>query len=179
MISGEWKGVIFMDPIEKILFPVDFSEVSPMIAPFVLMVGESFKAEIHILFVARTLEYFSSIYVSPVTIQNFEEDVIKGAEKKMDEFVQSHFKNYPSLRTKVSLGDAAEEILKYIHVEGVDLVIIGTHGRKGLERILFGSVAERVIKMSTVPVVSINPYRQGDVKQWEKLQEEGFEEARE
>jgi nucleotide-binding universal stress UspA family protein len=120
-----------MDPVEKILFPVDFSEVSPKIAPFVHMVGESFKAEIHLFFVARTLEYFSSVYVSPVTIQNFEDDVIKGAEKKMDEFVQSHFKHYPSIRTKVSLGDAAEEILDYIQAESMDMVIIGTHGRKG------------------------------------------------
>ena len=42
--------------------------------------------------------------------------------------------------------------------EGVDLVIMGTHGRKGLERIIFGSVAERVVKNSPIPVLTVNPY---------------------
>lgn len=57
------------------------------------------------------------------------------------------------------MGDAAEEILSYIRSARIDLVIIGTHSRKGLERIFFGSVAERVIKMSPTPVLSGNPYR--------------------
>ena len=48
--------------------------------------------------------------------------------------------------------------------QGIDLVIMGTHGRKGLNRILFGSVAERVIKMSPIPVLSINPYRVPDLE---------------
>jgi nucleotide-binding universal stress UspA family protein len=57
-------------------------------------------------------------------------------------------------------GDPAEEILKYIAQEKVDLVIMGTHGRKGLDRVLFGSVANEVVKKSPVPVLTINPYRQ-------------------
>ena len=57
------------------------------------------------------------------------------------------------------LGDAIEEIINYINNEGIDLVIMGTHGRKGLNRVFFGSVADGVIKMSPVPVMSINPYR--------------------
>jgi nucleotide-binding universal stress UspA family protein len=56
------------------------------------------------------------------------------------------------------LGDAAEEILKYVRSEGIDLIIMGTHGRKGLEKIVFGSVAERVVQKSPVPVLTINPY---------------------
>jgi nucleotide-binding universal stress UspA family protein len=57
------------------------------------------------------------------------------------------------------VGDAAEEIINRVKSEGIGLVIIGTHGRKGLDRIVFGSVADRVIKMSPVPVLSINPYK--------------------
>jgi len=56
-------------------------------------------------------------------------------------------------------GDPAEEILKYVESEKVDLVIMGTHGRKGLDRILFGSVANEVVKRSPAPVLTINPYR--------------------
>jgi nucleotide-binding universal stress UspA family protein len=58
----------------------------------------------------------------------------------------------------VVLGDAAEEILNYAKTEGIDLIIMGTHGRKGIERIIFGSVAERVVKKSPIPVLTVNPY---------------------
>ena len=80
----------------------------------------------------------------------------------MDEFMEDHFREYPRVKTRVAMGDPAEEILGFIEAEGIDLVIMGTHGRKGLERVIFGSVAERVIKTSPVPVLSINPYRVPD-----------------
>jgi nucleotide-binding universal stress UspA family protein len=148
-----------MKTIKKILFPVDFSDVSPKIAPWVQMMAEKFEAEIHLLFVARGLGYLSDVYVMPVIIENIQGEIIKGGEIAMEKFVVAHFEKYPALEAKVIPGDAAEGILNYITSEGIDLVIMGTHGRKGLDRILFGSVADRVIKMAQVPVLSINPYR--------------------
>jgi nucleotide-binding universal stress UspA family protein len=147
-----------MKEINKVLFPVDLSEVSPKVSPWVLTIAKRFNAEIHLLFVARRLEYLSSVYVTQVSIENFEGELVTGAEKGIEEFAKTYFKEYPACKTRVVLGDAAEEILNYINSEGIDLVIIGTHGRKGLERIFFGSVAERVIKKSPVPVLSVNPY---------------------
>ena len=148
-----------MQTFNKILFPVDLSEASPKIAPLVLMVAKTFSSEIHLLFVARRLEYFSSIYVTHVSIQNFEEEIVKGAEKRMEEFIETYFHGYPDCKTRVVIGDPSEEIVNYIESESMDLVIIGTHGRKGIERIMFGSVANRVIRRSPIPVLSINPYR--------------------
>jgi nucleotide-binding universal stress UspA family protein len=148
-----------MNEFNKILFPIDFSDVSPKIAPRTLTIARKFSAEVHLLFVARRFEHLSSLNVEQVTIENIENETIRGAETKMEEFADRYLENYPICRTRVVLGDAAEEILNYVRSEKIDLIIIGTHGRKGLERILFGSVAERVIKMSPVPVMSINPYR--------------------
>ena len=148
-----------MKKINKILFPVDLSEVSPKVAPWVLTVAKKFNTEIHLLFVARKLEHLSSVYVTLVSIEKFEDELVRGAEKGIEEFATTYFKGYPACKNRVVLGDAAEEILSYIKTEAIDLVIIGTHGRKGLERIFFGSVAERVIKKSSVPVLSVNPYR--------------------
>ena len=120
---------------------------------------KKFESELHLLFVARSFRYFDNMYVPPVSIQTIEHNIIEGGEKQMEEFAQTYCRDYHACKTRVVLGDAAEEILKYIESEGIDLVIMGTHGRKGLDRILFGSVADRVIKMSPVPVMSINPYR--------------------
>lgn len=144
---------------KKILFPADLSEVSPKIAPYVKEVASKFSAEVHIVFVARILQHFTSIYVPHPSVRNFEAEIVKGAEKKLGEFVEEHFRGV-SPKAKVVLGDAAEEILNYVRSEGIDLIIMGTHGRKGLEKIVFGSVAERVVQKSPVPVLTINPYGQ-------------------
>ena len=53
----------------------------------------------------------------------------------------------------------AEKIIEYIEDQKIDLVIMGTHGRKGMDKIIFGSVAERVVKTSPVPVMVVNPFK--------------------
>ena len=148
-----------MESVNKILFPVDFSKVSPVIAPWVLTLAEKFNAEIHLLFVVRSLGHFSSIDVAEISITAFEAEIIEAGESKMQEFTKAYFSDYPDIKAKVTVGDAAEEILRYIKSEGIDLVIIGTHGRKGLDRVFFGNVANTVVKKAQAPVMSINPYR--------------------
>ncbi|MDO9566012.1 MAG: universal stress protein [Candidatus Desulfaltia sp.] len=148
-----------MKEFNKILFPVDLSESSPKIVPFVTTMARKFGSEIHLLFVARVFEYFSGIYVPHTSINQFEDEVVKGAKKRLEEFTEECFSDFPGTEAKVVPGDISEEILKYTVFNGIDLLIMGTHGRKGLEKVIFGSVAERVAKASSVPVLLINPYK--------------------
>lgn len=144
---------------KKILFPIDLSETSPKIVPFITAMAEKFDSKIHILFVARIFQHFTSIYVPHTSIDAFENVIYEGAQKSLLEFAEKHFKNAARIKTAVVKGDAAEEIINYIKKEGIDLVIMGTHGRKGLDKVIFGSVAERVSKTAQVPVMLINPYK--------------------
>jgi nucleotide-binding universal stress UspA family protein len=146
-----------MHDFKKILFPVDLSEASPTIVPYVREMAAKFDAEVHLLFVARILQHFTSIYVPHPSVNKFEAEIVKGAEKKLQEFTEEYFEDVPC-KTRVVLGDAAEETLRYVRSEGIDLIVMGTHGRKGLEHIIFGSVAERVVKKSQIPVLTVNPY---------------------
>ena len=148
-----------MSYFKRILFPIDLSDVSPKIAPWVMMMAERFEAQICLLFVARTFEYLYSFHLSQKDINNFVLRFTEGAEAKIKEFVDNNLKGYSNFNTEIVYGDPADEILEYIGHEEIDLVIMGTHGRKGLDRIFFGSVADRVVKMSPVPVLTINPYR--------------------
>jgi nucleotide-binding universal stress UspA family protein len=148
-----------MKKFKKILFPIDFSEVSPEIVPYVISMADKLNAEVHIIFVVRLLENYRSIFVSHVAVENFEMEIVLGAETKMDEFVEEFFKSIIRPKTKILIGDIVEEIIKYIKAKGIDLVIIGTHGRKGMDRIILGSIADRVIKSAPVPVLSVNPYK--------------------
>lgn len=139
------------------MFPVDLSESSPKIVPCVTTMAEKFGTEVHLLFVSRVFEYFSGIYVPHPSISKFEDEVQEGATKKLKEFKEEYFSNLQDTKAEVISGDISEEILKYIETKGIDLLIMGTHGRKGLEKVVFGSVAERVSKASPVPVLLVNP----------------------
>ncbi len=147
-----------MKEFKKIQFPKDLSQSSENIAPYVQALAEKFHSKIHLLFVARVFDHFASIYVPYPSINHFEKEILEGAEKKLYEFIDVHFKDYADLKTEVIPGDASEEIIRYIQSREIDLVIMGTHGRKGLDKILFGSVAERVVKTSPVPVLVVNPH---------------------
>jgi len=148
-----------MEDIKKILFPVDFSKISQKIVPYVLLMAKKFDAEIHLLFVTRVFEHFSYIYVSDTSITNIEQEIMDGAKHKMDDFIKENMRNYPKIKTSIIKGDAAEEIVNYTKNKNIDIIAISTHGRKGLEKILLGSVTEQVIKTSTVPVFIINPHK--------------------
>ena len=148
-----------MKEFKKILFPVDLSESSPKIVPCVTTMAEKFGAEVHLLFVARVFEYFTGIYVPHPSINKFEDEVMEGATKKLEEFKEEYFSDFQDVKAEVVPGDSSEEILKYIQTKGIDLLIMGTHGRKGLEKVIFGSVAEKVSKASPVPLLLVNPYK--------------------
>ena len=79
--------------------------------------------------------------------------------KAMDTVCEDQLQGCPSFQKIVVSGDAADEILKVIESEDIDLLIMGTHGRKGVEHVIYGSVAEKVVKKSPVPVLMINPYK--------------------
>jgi nucleotide-binding universal stress UspA family protein len=148
-----------METFKKILFPVDLSEVSNNITPWVIMMAKSFGAQVNIVFVMRSFDYLHSFQLGQPQIDNFVLSFSKGAEEKLKQFVDNNFKDYTNFRTEIVQGDPADEIIQYITSRSIDLVIMGTHGRKGLNRILFGSVADRVVKTSPVPVLTVNPYR--------------------
>jgi nucleotide-binding universal stress UspA family protein len=152
-------GGIDMKEFNRILFPVDFSESSAKIVPYVQTMVTKFKSQLHILFAARVFDHFTSVYVPDPSINKFEKEVMTGAEKRLYEFVDEHFADFPNTKTAVMAGDPSEEIITYIQDRKIDLVIMGTHGRKGMDKIIFGSVAERVVKSSPAPVMVINPYK--------------------
>lgn len=148
-----------MESIKRILFPVDLSENPEQLVPNVITMVDTFNSDLHLLFVVRIFQYFTNIYVPHPSISVFENELVEGANKKMEEFKRDHFGKLEGVHSAVILGDPAETILRYIDENNVDMIIMGTHGRKGLDRVFFGSVAERVIKGSPVPVLVVNPIK--------------------
>lgn len=147
-----------MDDIKKILAPVDFSDNSCKIVATAASLARRFKAELAVVFVVQSFEGYSGFFVTQMPAQ-FEEETIRNAEDKMQSFIKECLPPDTAVQSRVLTGDVAEAIVEHAAQTGVDLIVIGTHGYKGLELIFFGSVADKVIKTAPCPVLSINPYR--------------------
>jgi nucleotide-binding universal stress UspA family protein len=145
-----------MIKIEKILFPCDLTENAKKILPYVLAMSEKFDARIYLLFVVEDLPLFHPIpYVS---IGWNQEEIMKDAENAVNLFCKQQLHSCPTFEKLLLSGDPAPAILKTIASKNIDLVVMGSHGRKGLDETIFGSVAENVLKKSPVPVLTVNPY---------------------
>ena len=148
-----------MAEIKTILFPTDFTESSTKVLPYALYLAEKLGAKIIVLFVVEELAKYANFYVPHSALDNLEAELMESAQKKMESFMEEHLADFSQAESLVLRGDVAEEIVKTAAEKNVDLIVMGTHGRKGLEKVLLGSVAERVIKNATCPVMTVNPYR--------------------
>jgi len=148
-----------MQAFKNILFPIDFSECSEKVFPFALEMAQKFDAKLHLLFVARDISYLSTVDVAWELLRNTVAEVARAGENRMEAFCDKQLSAFPNYESKVVTGDPADEIVKFANEQGIDLIVMGTHGRKGLDRTLMGSVADHVIKNASVPVFTINPLR--------------------
>lgn len=145
-----------MPEFKKIICALDLSDQSKQVAEYAAMVAKMSGASIIAVYAAPTLTQYTGFHVPPNTIDNFVGEIVSGAEQSMSDFVAENFQGVDA-RGMVVVGYAAEEILKLSEVEQADLIVMGTRGRKGLDLILFGSVAEKVVKSAKCPVLTIRP----------------------
>ena len=146
-----------MKQVQKILFPIDFAANFETLVPWVSTFAAKFDATVYILFVAQDLAHFATFYVPHGNIEDFQQQALGSAGKKMASAAQEFFKKFPKLETRVELGSPAEKILAVVQKEKIDMIIMGAHGRAGLERAIFGSVANKVIKSASCPVLAVHP----------------------
>lgn len=145
-----------MPTLKTILCALDLSEHSQMVAEQASMLAKLSGAKIYAVYVAPTMTQYTGFHVAPSTIDGFVGEIVSGAESSMAEFVAKHFDGV-EVESEVIVGYATEEILAAAEKHNADLIVMGTHGRKGIDRILFGSVAEKVVTQSKIPVLTIRP----------------------
>jgi nucleotide-binding universal stress UspA family protein len=146
-----------MKQVQKILFPIDFASHYETLVPWVSTFAEKFGATVYVLFVTQDLSNFATFFVPHGNIQSFQEEALASAKKKMAAVAQEFFKSFPKLETRVEVGSPAEQILNLAAKEKIDLIVMGVHGRKGLDRAIFGSVADKVVQSAPCPVLTVRP----------------------
>ncbi len=141
---------------KKILCPVDFSEFTGEIIQYAHDIAKKYGAELHVLHVIPNLTYYTP-YESFLTPEN-----LIAVEKGIQDEVERDFTRVLThvdmkVNRVVRTGAAFVEIIDYAKSESIDLIVLGTHGRSAIEHILIGNVAEKVVRKSPCPVMTIRP----------------------
>jgi nucleotide-binding universal stress UspA family protein len=149
--------------IKNVVSPIDFSDNSKLIAESAAYIAGTFKAALHLIFVVQNFEDYSGFFVPQMSMPNLEQELLAGAEERMDRFYSEYVDAFKRVGVsevvqKVFVGDVAEQIVGYASSVHGDLIVMGTHGYKGLEKIMFGSIADKVVRSAHCPVMTINPY---------------------
>lgn len=142
--------------IRRVLVPVDFSEASTAAIRHAKEIALTYGAEIDLLHVVREVAYPSAYGFEP---PHFSMDkLLDRAEEKLSELAHTEI-GIEHAMVEAITGDPAMGILDYVDANEVDVVVIATHGRTGVDRFLIGSVAERVLRRSPTPVFVMPPGR--------------------
>lgn len=146
-----------MREIRQIIVPVDFQSYTDEIVEFAVGIASKLAAKIIFFHVVESVEYYFDFIPTYLTLND--EETLAHAQKKMSALIEKNKETLAGCTGTVSSGDVVDTILEYTQDGGMDLIIMGTHGARGIEKILLGSVADRVIKRAPCPTLVFKPQR--------------------
>lgn len=140
--------------IRRILVPTDFSEISAQAFTYAEELAKQYSAEIHLLHVLEKNPPILLIRTFDMTNESAYQKIEYDAKNLLTEF-RNRFSKDVNVNEVLLRGNDFEEIVEYAEHNNIDLIVLATHGRTGLLHTLLGSVAEKVIRYSKVPVLVI------------------------
>lgn len=144
-----------MKPFTKILTAIDFSENSECAFDYALTLATQFNAELTILHVINEPVDLRGFYVPHISFEQLEKEIEEGAVKMMETFCSERLGTFSNFKTSIVTGIPYDEITAAAARIDASLIVLGTHGRTGLDHILFGSTAERVVRTAQCPVLTV------------------------
>jgi nucleotide-binding universal stress UspA family protein len=144
-----------MKPIRTILFATDFSESSDYAFQYADSLARQYEARLILVHVINEPVDLRGFYVPHISFDKLEEEIEEGARKMMDKFCRANLRDFENYETCILPGIPYDEIIKKGVEAGADLIVMGTHGRTGLDHMLFGSTAEKIVRKSPIPVLTI------------------------
>jgi nucleotide-binding universal stress UspA family protein len=141
--------------IKSILFPTDFSEGSAEALKYAVEFANRYGAKLYVLHVIYDVAKASGWYVPHVSMDAIYKDIQEGARKELDNFGVNELGGLKNIERIVLTGVPYQEIMNCAVKNKIDMIIIGTHGRTGIDRILFGSTAAQVVRNAPCPVLTV------------------------
>jgi nucleotide-binding universal stress UspA family protein len=146
-----------MKTFETIIFPTDFSENSEYAFEYALSLAMKFNARLVVMHVINEPVDLRGFYVPHISFEKLEEEILSAAEKMMEKFCHTKLASYSKYSSCIVAGIPYDEILRKVEEEKGSLIVMGTHGRKGIDHFLFGSTTERVVRTAVCPVLTVRP----------------------
>ncbi len=146
-----------MKDIKRIVVPLDFLEHTDRLVEYAVYMAKKFSAIPYFFHVVNF--YPGTAMLDTPYVQVCTEKLLSDAEAKMSQLLADNSVRCPGSIGEVATGDPVDKIIEFAKEKHSDLIIINTHGAKGLERIMLGSVAERVLKGAHCPVLVMNPFK--------------------
>jgi len=142
-----------MRKVSKILVPLDFSEHAEAALAYAVGLAKGFGAAVHLVHVYPVTTYAAPpLLPGPVVVGQFRDE----SQRVFDELMTRVKRDYsPDISGSLREGVPHVEILRCASDIGADMIVMGTHGHTGLEHLLLGSVAERVVRGAQVPVLTV------------------------
>jgi nucleotide-binding universal stress UspA family protein len=145
-----------MEPnIKKVLVPVDFSDYSKSSLRYAVNFAKHFNADIYLVYVVEPMVYPPDFSMGQIAIPSVDIEMDKRAAEELSNLAKKEIPPEIKSKTIVKTGKPFVEIIETAVEENVDLIIIATHGHTGIEHVLFGSTAEKVVRKAPCPVLTL------------------------
>ena len=146
-----------MLPVKNILCPTDFSQSSIKSTETVNKLAELFGSTVYLVNVVVPVPvnegYPGMIDTSAMNTEQLDMEIHNNAKESLQKMAKEHFSENITVKKTVLTGSPVDEISRFAEDQNIDLIIVPTHGRTGLKRLVMGSVAEGVIRHSSCPVL--------------------------
>lgn len=145
-----------MEPeIKKVLVPIDFSDYSKSSLRYAVNFAKQFNAEIYLIYVLEPVIYPPDFSMGQIAIPSVNAEWDERAKNELENLAKTEIPDGVNVKTILRNGKPFLEIIDAASEENVDLIIIATHGHSGVEHILFGSTAEKVVRKAPCPVLTL------------------------
>lgn len=141
--------------IKTILFPTDFSQGARAAMDYAMSLAQDFKAKLILLYVIQDISIAEWYIPSSISAADLVEDMQKSAEREIDKWEIEVAGKVRDVEKMVVRGVPFVEIIRTAKERKADMIVIGTHGRTGIDHMLFGSTAEKVVRKSPCPVLTV------------------------
>ena len=142
---------------ESILCPIDFSDFSMAAYRYTMSLGEYYHARLVCLHVVELWKYpFADYAACEADYANFSRAIQEGGEKRLREFVTRHARRGLQPELVVQQGSASDSILSCAQARNIHLIVMGSHGRRGFDRMVLGSTTDRVMRKAECPVLAVS-----------------------
>jgi len=144
-----------MRQIKRVVVPVDFDYHTDKLVTYAAHLAEKFSAVTQYIHVVNFYPGNSMIALS--YIQDYEARLLADVQTKMSNLLEANRERCKECTGEVVIGDPVEMIVDYADKQDADMIIMCTHGSKGIEKIMLGSVTERVLRLAHCPVLVMHP----------------------